>query len=628
MAEAMNQALALLPPGKSSWWSWNLLRAGLASCLVYVSWREILIRPFIPPTSENEPFCGAGQRVYLSATLGHAGELERSFGRPTIARLPLPDGRSARSGRRYFVFADLAGGEPLELAAKVTSTAGKALVLARSTEKALKAANELNIESWPVLGKEDIERNLKTFSNGDRMILALAGRYDGMDLPDSACRLVCLEGLPDSAHLQERFLETSLRAKMALEERVRTRVVQGAGRATRNPSDHAVVLIRGGDLTRYLSSPVVRQALDPDLQAELDFGLINSRAVANEDVLENVKIFLEQGDAWREGAEPYLAEARRSIERNEAAGSALLAISAPDEVEACMMAFRGDFLGARGAAQRAAQSLSGEDALRHYRSLWLYLAAVWSFAATEADANASKTAVGLLDQARKASVGTTWLREADAGTESYVDEDADDTPAVREIAGRIESKVKRAAIVAAVERTKGGISSLEHGQNEPALTELGKLLGADASKPGGQGRSDSVWCWAGRVWIAIEAKSEQIPEREVALRDVRQANTQLVQLAEDRGVGIPALSAVVVASPRTRVSDEAVVAAQDYVYLVHPDALRRLSEDVISCWEKLLLSRHGYTGKDLEALVRRTMAEHQVLPTQVFERLTETPIRA
>ena len=40
-------------------------------------------------------------------------------------------------------------------------------------------------------------------------------------------------------------------------------------------------------------------------------------------------------------------------------------------------------------------------------------------------------------------------------------------------------------------------------------------------------------CWDGRVWIAIDAKSEESPDREIPLRDVRQANTQLTQLAED-----------------------------------------------------------------------------------------------
>ncbi len=628
MAERMNQALTLLPEGGSAWWSWNLLRAGLASCLVYVSWREILIRPFIPPTSENEPFTGATQRVYLSATLGHAGELERSFGRPAIARLPLPDGRSARSGRRYFVFADLAAGDSVQLAAQVTVTAGKALVLATSTDAAMRAADELNVDGWTVLGKDDIQNNLDSFANGEHMILALAGRYDGMDLPDNACRLVCLRGLPDWAHLQERFLGANLRAKIALEERIRTRVVQGAGRATRNPSDHAIVLVQGSDLTRYLASPVVRQALDPDLQAEVDFGLTNSREVANEDLLENTRIFLEQGDVWRDNAESYLTEARRAVERRDPPGTALLAASASHEVEACIAAFRGDFVGARDAAQRAAHALSGEDAVRYYRSLWLYLAAVWSFAGAGTDANASKIAVGLLDEARKASIGTTWLRETDAGAESTVEEDADDTPGVREIARRLEDSVKKATIEAALERMRKGIAAVEHEKTEPALTELGRLLGAEAFKPDGQGHSDSVWCWNGRVWIVVEAKSEQNPDGEIHLRDVRQANTELAQLADDRGVGIPTLSAVVIASPRTHVADEAVVAAQDHVYLAHPDAFRALGEDVARCWDKLLLTRYGHTGRDLEALVRKTMAEHQVLPTQVYERLTAAPIRS
>ena len=49
-------------------------------CLAYVSWSEILIRPLIPPTSIHRPFAGAAQRVYMSATLGSAGELQRAFG--------------------------------------------------------------------------------------------------------------------------------------------------------------------------------------------------------------------------------------------------------------------------------------------------------------------------------------------------------------------------------------------------------------------------------------------------------------------------------------------------------------------------------------------------------------------
>ncbi|MEJ7743264.1 MAG: hypothetical protein WKF73_12345 [Nocardioidaceae bacterium] len=65
-----------------------------------------------------------------------------------------------------------------------------------------------------------------------------------------------------------------------------------------------------------------------------------------------------------------------------------------------------------------------------------------------------------------------------------------------------------------------------------------------------------------------------------------------------------------VVSPRTQVADEGVTAAEPYVFRLEPESLRILGEDVAHCWNKLLLTRHGHTGQDLEALVRKTMAEH------------------
>jgi hypothetical protein len=81
-------------------------------------------------------------------------------------------------------------------------------------------------------------------------------------------------------------------------------------------------------------------------------------------------------------------------------------------------------------------------------------------------------------------------------------------------------------------------------------------------------------------------------------------------------------------SRRIQAADEAATAAQSHVYVAHPDVFRALGDDIARCWDGLLLARYGHTGHDLEALVRKTMAEHQVLPTQVFERLTAEPIHS
>lgn len=628
MVSDVDEALNVLSEGSGPWWDLRSVRPGLASCLVYVSWPEILIRPFVPPTAENEPFSSAKQRIYLSATLGHAGELERSFGRKRIWRLPLPgDGRNPRSGRRFFIFSDLTKGDHQQLATSITDRAGKALVLGKSTDEAVAAANALNRNGWPVLGKDDVEKSLRPFSQADHAILALAGRYDGIDLPNNACRLVLLDGLPDFAHAQERFLASNLRARIALEERTRTRVVQGAGRATRNPSDHAIVVIRGVLLTRYLSNPDTRAALDPDLQAEVNFGRSNSEGANTEELLANIDSFLQQGSDWRDSAEPLINDARRGLERIDPDGSELLARSAPHEVEASTCAFRRDYVGAREAAAKAAAELQGNELVRSYRAFWLYLAAVWSFEAMDKDPNAGKTGAGLLADAHKAARAATWIRETDPG-DVTVEDDANDSPAVQEIVRRINAGLKRSTIDIAIERMKSGLTAVKHEQSEPGITELGNLLGAEAYKPGGQARPDSVWCWAQRIWISIEAKSEEDAEGELPVRDVRQANSQLQQVESDRGVGSPFIAADIIVSPRTRIADEAVTQAMPHVFLSHPDVLRELAADVGHFWEQLTLRHVGHRGTDLGNLVRTLMAGHQILPTQVLERLTTDPIRS
>jgi hypothetical protein len=76
------------------YWRVQAVRDRLDRCQTYITWDAILTRPFIPPTASHRHFIAPEQRVYLSATLGEGGELERAFGRSPITRLPI-------QGREY-----------------------------------------------------------------------------------------------------------------------------------------------------------------------------------------------------------------------------------------------------------------------------------------------------------------------------------------------------------------------------------------------------------------------------------------------------------------------------------------------------------------------------------------------
>ncbi|MCA1704758.1 MAG: hypothetical protein LC808_16435 [Actinobacteria bacterium] len=79
-------------------------------------------------------------------------------------------------------------------------------------------------------------------------------------------------------------------------------------------------------------------------------------------------------------------------------------------------------------------------------------------------------------------------------------------------------------------------------------------------------------------------------------------------------------------SPRTAIAPEAVAAAESHVHLVHPDVIQLLLSAAMAAWQDLLNRSAGHTGNDLQLLVRRIFGDHQVLPSQVRERLTEVPV--
>lgn len=625
----LDAALASLPHPHS--FKLAMIRSGLAACCVYLSYGGIQIRPMIPPTYENHVFARAKQRIYLSATLGSGGELERAFGRREIVRMPLPTKTPPRSGRRLFVFPDLVkGGDAVELTKQIISLTDKALVLSQETvANAEAAAKALAGDGIPVMGRDHLEQHgLESFANATTGVLGLANRYDGLDLPGTACRVVVLGGKPDAVGLQERFLSERAEANAALAERLRTRIVQGAGRCTRGPNDYAVVVVLGPDIMKYFSRPENLKALEPELQAEVEFGWQNSKGVEPNEVIENVEMFLEHGADWREQGEPAVAEFRQDAAKVEPPGTDALGKAAAMEVEAWQLAFGGDWIGASEKLQEAVPHV-GPDATRGYRGLLLYLAGVWLHLGAQDETQRSR-ARQLVREAALAANRGTWLKEMPdlpgAEEAALVPEDV---VAVNQVVARLRGQLKPKKIKTALTETQEALAQDEATRYERGLASLGSFLGAEASKPKGQGRCDSAWVWGTAMWMTIEAKSEEHDDGLLPLKDVRQANTQLDQLAADRGMEHPpAGSPALIVSDKLSVDPQHAPAANPNVYLAPTTVVREIASDAAAVWADLLTTAVGIASEPAQKQhVRSVMTENGCLPSQVIDRLTQSRIR-
>ena len=391
---------------------WRMIGDHLQGCQLYLSATEVLLRPLIPPTWTHKPFSGATQRIFMSATLGAGGDLERLTGRNNIKRLQIPDGWDRQGiGRRFFVFPEMSLDQEdcLGLRRKLMKEAGRSLVLTPSAGSAEEIAKDVKASlRYKVFRADDLEESKTAFTNSSPAVAVVANRYDGIDFPDDDCRLLFVEGLPRATNLQERFLMNRMGANLLFNERVQTRVLQAIGRCTRGLNDYSAVIVTGEDLPAYLTDRKRRSYLHPELQAELEFGIEQSSSITAAEILDNFDIFLEHEEAWEEANQSIL-EMRESVSQLEFPAMDQLAAIVPNEIAWQAAIWNEDYVSAYEAAREVLGGLS-DAGLRGYRALWHYLAgSAAERASSEGEPGFDGNAKQQFKKAKESAAGIPWL---------------------------------------------------------------------------------------------------------------------------------------------------------------------------------------------------------------------------
>ena len=609
-------------------------------CLLYASRNKIEIRPFIAPTRFHAEFDDPARRIYMSATLGEGGELERAFGRPSITRLPTPDGWDSQgTGRRYFVFPELVAdlGSNTSAATKWVSDtiAGQSRTVYLTPD--IRTANALTADdsipaSHTVMKAKEVENDLSAFTDNANRVLLLTNRYDGLDLPDDQCRLVIMDGLPARGDLQERFMTNSLGCLDILNERVRSRIVQGAGRATRNERDYAVVVILGDDLNSHLNRSDVQLAMHPDVQAEIEFGLEQSLDTSVTDIDDNIRIFLEHTTEWAEIDEE-IQESSDSKHRKSPIGTQELQRAAEFEVKAWEHIWAGDYEAALVDARRAVTELRGSRAPQRYAALWNFFASWLADRVQHETGQASyiQASADFYKAARAAARGTTWLTETATPRESVPatsDTDANplDDAAVTAVIDYIGSIGKDSVFESAVVSITKGLSEAASKPYEAALVRMGRFLGATEAYGDGNASAapDAVWIFDNLEWTTWEAKSESKPGGFISADNSKQASGHLRFITDRRQSQPPSGSHGFLTTPHTEIHSSARALAEDHVFGVQPDQVLDLFNRAVRAWRKLRTMGSTPAHDDVTAL----FAEHRCLPSQWLTDLTTQPLNS
>jgi len=522
------------PPPKFAY-PWKFLRDHLHACHLYISAQEILIRPLIVPTDTHTPFSGARQRIYMSATLGQGGELERITGRKQIKRL---EGRlkwdRQTIGRRFFMFPgrSLDAEQTQQVILDMIRQAGRALVLVPDEISARQVRGLIqkdNADCQTFVARE-IEQSKDAFLAQASAAAVIANRYDGIDFPEDECRLLVVDGVPQATNLQEQFIITRMGAVALLHDRILTRMNQAFGRCTRSATDYAAVVIWGDKLLDYLQNREHRERLHPELQAEIQFGIDQSKDQTSNGFIENLKEFLGQSKNWVE-ADAEILSLRDQLNQTPLPGYQDLRKAVQHEVDYQNAIWHHDFIKALECC-RQVLAVAMSDELRGYRALWNYLAgsAAWLAWKTGDSAGFEQIAREYYRKANHAAPAVNWL-VALVRSEAQDDSQPTHDQQVTAVIERLESVLGQLGTThdrkfdSEIKKINDGLTKGTSRQFEEAHRRLGHLLGYETDNVETPGAPDPWWLADENLCFVFEDHSDAQAESSLNITKARQVGS-------------------------------------------------------------------------------------------------------
>lgn len=492
------------------------VRPNLPVCGVLIGPAAIEIRPYVPPSQTLQGYRAARQRLYLSATLGTMDDLQRRLGvAPVVAIL---DDAVAEDevGVRLFLLNPGDDGpldaEPFGFALQQAERSGRAAWLCASNAEADHVQELLTgtqLATYRLRGGGD-DGVLEQWAADARGHLVTAGRYDGLDLAGELCRLVVIPSVPAASTEFERFVMAYLADATFMRHRVGQRITQALGRANRRSADWAMYLGLAPGFGTLLAQSAVRQSIPADVRPTIDAALERLEGGWTRARHEAREFWDSDGNAGRVTAG--LQSGGRV--RPGRTRSAATAGSAPSEVSAVTSLWLGDLAGASEAASNAATLLAAAGEAEH-SAFWRYVQAQARYC--EGGTPAVGRSIEALRVATEAGAITTWftrLRRVLAELRGDQASEVSDQPWVTW--DEWLQEVGAVGIRKAVDTCRHGLKGT-HDQQCQAVEILGRMCGAVASRPTGQGVADGIWSWGRsrrverRVWEVKTGVADRIP---------------------------------------------------------------------------------------------------------------------
>ena len=292
--------------------TWPLLHNHLRQCRCVFGAGQVEISPRCLPVEVIPSFVRAKRRVFMSATFADDSVLVTDFdATPADIKVAIAPTSASDIGDRMILVP-----QALDPTIADEDIRGFAAGWAKHLNVVVIVPSAHRAETfWGgvanlTLTADNLESGVEQLKNGRVGLVVIVNKYDGIDLPDEACRLLILDGIPDARRSIDQVEQSQLHGTPLQVGKAMQVIEQGMGRGVRANDDYCVVLLMGRSLTGHLFTRNGVEQLTPATRAQFDLSEQVGQQIKGKGVNEiaNAANYLIGRDAdWVRAAKSALA---------------------------------------------------------------------------------------------------------------------------------------------------------------------------------------------------------------------------------------------------------------------------------------------------------------------------------
>ncbi|KIS27927.1 hypothetical protein TV39_08920 [Arthrobacter sp. SPG23] len=300
---------------KSLYFSWPFVADSLKLATITFTSGGVEIKTPCPEVAMIPAFRQAKRRIYLTATLEDEGVLVTELDAdPDAVRKPITPNQASDLGDRLIL-------APLSINPRLDSSAitklardfadgdrdGDGRPESVPVNVVVLVPGDYAAERWRLVADAtlhvgDMRPVIERMKNGEHIgLVVLVNKYDGVDLPGDACRLLIIDGIPTPLTPHEQRASAALTGSASFKAREVQRIEQGMGRGIRDVSDYCAVLVLTSDAALTLLDAQSRQFYSPATRAQIELSLQIAEQIEGEGasvIAELLDTFLERATQW------------------------------------------------------------------------------------------------------------------------------------------------------------------------------------------------------------------------------------------------------------------------------------------------------------------------------------------